>query len=423
MIDHPVLSLGVSKDLSAIPKLLNYLRSNDYNNSSNARQALWSFGGNFWDVDKNGETIIPDLIKASTSSDKRQVISAIWALHHLAERELLTTPEFKIQSVTVLIDKLDDEDADIRLSTVHACLRLKNSRIVPPLVRRLNDEDRLIVLRTAEVLGFLQYKRAVPALLQTLTSNSDMLVQHRIISALGSIKASKAVPVLIEILHNGTGYLRGSAAFALGGIGDKQATTDLLKALHIESNQETREWIVVGLGRLKDKRAVPNLVKVLNDIGSNAKFTYKIRDNTAFALGEIKDEAAISALIEATHTAPEWQVRMAAVDALAFMGKPEDAAARLVDILLNHKISDVRAIAAKDLGYLGKASKEVTLRDHIVLNLIKSLSDKGEGFHYRGLVCNEAAHSLAHIRTREALKALEEWCKGQLQTGGGVNLP
>src|SRR5262245_20232816 len=114
MIDDPVLSLGLSKDLSAIPKLLNYLRSNDYHNSSNAKQALWSFGGNFWNVDKNPETVVPDLLKAIASSDKSLVISAIWALHYLAERGLLTTPEFQVQFVTALIDKLGDKDADIR---------------------------------------------------------------------------------------------------------------------------------------------------------------------------------------------------------------------------------------------------------------------------------------------------------------------
>lgn len=148
-------------------------------------------------MDKNGETVVPDILDVLAAPDRRLVICAIWALHHLSERELLTTSDLQVQSATALIDKLDDEDADIRLSTVYAFFRIKDSRIVPRLVRRLNDNDNLVVRQTPKVLGFLQDERAVPPLLQTLNSNSDMLVQHGIIQALGQIKDPKAVPVLI----------------------------------------------------------------------------------------------------------------------------------------------------------------------------------------------------------------------------------
>ncbi len=99
------------------------------------------------------------------------------------------------------------------------------------------------------------------------------------------------------------------------------------------------------LGKRKAKEALPKLF-VLLEKDENAL----VRDNVAFALGEIGDPSAIPCLIRALKDRDEW-VRKSAAKALAYLNASE-AADDLI-MLLNDPSPTVRKTAVRTLGILG----------------------------------------------------------------------
>jgi HEAT repeat protein len=398
MTESSVFGMNERVGLHAISRLLKDLRSGDYHAESKARSELYLLAEKVWKLDEVGEAAIPHLLKTLCAKDKTVRVSAIWGLNWLAQNRL-DNPELSAQSVAALTEMLrNDSDEDTRLSVVHALKWFRDAHATSVLVDCLNDENKSLAIEAAKALGWARDVNAVPGLLDALANSTDMLVRHRIILALGQIRDTRAMPALIALFRNGDS-LRRYAVSSLGEIGDKRATPILLEALHNDPSGEVRAEAIHGLARLKDSRAVPGLIEVLKR-GSYA---------AAYALAEIGDESALPALLEAIDNAPEGQAGMPAIDALRHVTSPKKAATLLIEMLLHHKADYVRGFAARALGYLANSVDDTVLRDHIVSNLIASLSDMGISYHYMGHVCGEAARSLRFIGTPEALAAFERW--------------
>lgn len=99
------------------------------------------------------------------------------------------------------------------------------------------------------------------------------------------------------------------------------------------------------LGKAKVKEALPKLLYLLEKDQSSL-----VRDNVAFALGEIGDNASVPYLIKALRDPDEW-VRKSAAKALSFLDA-QSAAGELIN-LLSDESSAVRKTAARTLGILG----------------------------------------------------------------------
>lgn len=77
-------------------------------------------------------------------------------------------------------------------------------------------------------------------------------IQRNAILALAHFKDTSALPVLIELMHKDPRpVIRGTAAWAIGKIGDDQQLTELEKALERESDEEAKEEIVKGIELLQ----------------------------------------------------------------------------------------------------------------------------------------------------------------------------
>lgn len=99
------------------------------------------------------------------------------------------------------------------------------------------------------------------------------------------------------------------------------------------------------LGKRKAKEALPKLFILLEKDESPL-----VRDNVAFALGEIGDNSAVPYLIRALKDPDEW-VRKSAAKALSFLDAKK-AGEDLIS-LLNDPSPAVRKSAARTLGILG----------------------------------------------------------------------
>jgi HEAT repeat protein/CHAT domain-containing protein len=116
---------------------------------------------------------------------------------------------------------------------------------------------------------------AIDALVRALSDKDrGKETSRKIVMGLGKIRDSRAVKILTAILKNDP-ELRGAAAEALGQLGDRRAVAALLDAVNVAPRD-----VVQALGHLGDERAVEPLIALLKrDSG--------LKEPVAFALTEI----------------------------------------------------------------------------------------------------------------------------------------
>lgn len=406
------------KSLDVVPILMQQYR-NDPNDNG---QGPYSFARQYWNWDERREDAVHEALNVLHSEDQNLRVAAVWLLNVFNEQlvsqllqwqyagkknEEFSIPVLHSQVLDILVGLLNDSNPDIRLSVLDSLKRTGNWTATEGVVNLLKDSDKKIVLQAAETLIHLRDSRAVPALQEVLNS-PDSNIRFHVMRALSYIGGEAAFDSLVTMLNHPDSWTRGAAAYDLGIMGDKRATPILLEKLSQETDPGTREWIVSGLGNLEDNRATQAIAAVMNDTGDSTFEWRLLRSSAATALWCIKDISALPALYQAVNVAPEWQVRMAAVNAIAAIGSEREQADRLFE-LLGHEHDTVRTTASQRLGYLGAQSPDLDLRDYIVSNLIQRLQDRGVGYHVSPTVAHMASRSLYFIGTTEAIAALKNW--------------
>ena len=189
------------------------------------------------------------------------------------------------------------------------------------LVKALEIEDSPIIRGTAaKALGRLGDKAAVQALIKCLETDTAPNARGSAAQALGAIGDKAAVPSLIKALEvDADPIVRGTTAHALGAIGDKAAAQALIKALETDKAPNTRGSAGHALGAIGDKAAVQALIKAL-EVDAEPR----TRGSAANALGAIGDKAAVQALVKALEVDDDAVVRGTAAKAI---GTIEDKAA------------------------------------------------------------------------------------------------
>ena len=123
------------------------------------------------------------------------------------------------RAVDIMVTQLrkGKESEDIQLVMLGALGSLGRRVTVPVgvLIERLDDENAKIRLQAVESLGKIGNKEAVPALVGLLETEPD---KYPIIWALGEIGDKSAVPALNKLLTSEDKYLKYNAKNALGKI-------------------------------------------------------------------------------------------------------------------------------------------------------------------------------------------------------------
>ena len=113
------------------------------------------------------------------------------------------------------------------------------------------------------------------------------------VNILGEIKDKRAVPVIISVLNEKHMTMRYSAARSLGKIGDNRATPDLIKLLE-DPESEVRFYTAEAIGNIGDEQASKPLANVvLNDS------TAKVRLAAITALDKVGGKSESKAVIDA----------------------------------------------------------------------------------------------------------------------------
>jgi HEAT repeat protein len=145
-------------------------------------------------------------------------------------------------------------------------------------------------------------------------ADSDPNTRVIAVSELGKSEDPKAIPPLANtLLNDESGYIRKTAAEALGNLGYPEAIEPLIRALQDEF-EYVRKAAVMALGKIGDRRCVIPLTGALQDPFD------EVRNEAAYSLGNIKDVRAVPSLISALRDEDEW-TRNSAVKALVDGGR------------------------------------------------------------------------------------------------------
>jgi HEAT repeat protein len=163
---------------------------------------------------------------------------------------------------------------------------LHDQRVLPELVESLNDEDRHARGNAAFVFAGLGDPRGFAVISSILTDRSDRLEAQGMIFH-GGISAPGAEPRPIYRVKAQIATDRYYAAHLLGDLKDPRAVPELIPLLDDPEVDDIVPWALAEIG---DKRAVGPLI---NSLGNNDP---SIRVLVIYALGQMKATDALPAL-------------------------------------------------------------------------------------------------------------------------------
>jgi HEAT repeat protein len=148
---------------------------------------------------------------------------------------------------------------------------------VPAMLAALKDRgtDKRVRGWCALALGLIGDRTAVDAVRDTLRTEADRDLRVQVAMAAGLLGDATVVEDLVTVVRNpdSSNYELGSAALALGQIGDERAVAALLDiATDTERRYAdlTRGLAIVALGQIGDRRDVPVLSRVWTDVNYRA---------------------------------------------------------------------------------------------------------------------------------------------------------
>ncbi|MBM3925835.1 MAG: HEAT repeat domain-containing protein [SAR202 cluster bacterium] len=135
-----------------------------------------------------------------------------------------------------------------------------------PLLRELADIGVNVESIWDLVNYNFDYRQAVPILIDWLPRMQNIRVREAIVRALTVKFASPAAiyPLLIEF-ECGSEFIKWEVGNALAEVADKSVFDDILRLVKEPQHGTARQELIISLGRLKDKRAIPTLVNLLRD--------------------------------------------------------------------------------------------------------------------------------------------------------------
>ena len=211
------------------------------------------------------------------------------------------------------------------------------------LIADLRSENPKQKASAARKLGELGDQDAVPHLITALPEGGE--ARQDIIWALGRIGDSRASGTLIPVLHDENWHLRAAAAEALGLIQEGEGVVDALIQALADANDSVHWKAAWALGEIGDRKASTPLLSGLSDTNSPRCW------QSAWALGKLGESKAVKPILSLL-VHPDVVVRRHALMALKMIGDPDSAGAILP--LLDDPNGEIRHYATETLISLGK---------------------------------------------------------------------
>ncbi len=267
--------LGVIKDQTAIPALLDALRGEFFTVRVEAALALGQI---------RDPQVIPALTEALKDKEPEVRAAACIALGKFADPRTF-------EAISNVL--LDDPQIDVRQAAAQALGETKRAEAIPYLMEALRDSywwyerDQAVnhLLDAIAKMG----KAVVPSLIEALKDNEGTVKKYAAL-LLVRLPDERAIEPLSISLYDTHFDVSRASAEALAAMG-APALPILLEALRCPEAW-IRQQAVIGLTKTRDLQAVPPFLNMLNDESRD------VRKQVILALGELRDRRALPALQE-----------------------------------------------------------------------------------------------------------------------------
>jgi HEAT repeat protein len=256
------------------------------------------------------------------------------------------------EAVDTLINLIEDEREDhaLRATAVTALINTGGRRAIKTLLNRLNDPSSKVRIASTRAMGQAGDKSVAPELVRYLLRETNINGQVAAAETLKKLGDKSSTPILRERLKHAEPSSRISAIRILGIFGDKDTTGAITERLW-DAEMNVRIIAAFALRDIGDKKAVPELIRLLNELNTNQHY---LLQTTLFVLGELGDETAIPALVDYLLNEPNIGGQVAAAEALRKLG--DKSAAPFLRQRLKHKNPSRREGAVRALGILDDKS-------------------------------------------------------------------
>jgi HEAT repeat protein len=248
--------------------------------------------------------------------------STYWAVPPLSAEGLAAAVDAaKKEDVPELIERIKRGSGEDRLIGVSILGGRGDLRAVPYLISVLQGPEEGSRLGAAWGLGELGDPRATEPLIAAMEQNDDNF-RAEATEALGKIGDRRATKTLLGLLSDTNDRIRYAAIMALGGIGDPQSIGALKKCLTAEKNASFRAAAAMALESMP-AAAVPCLEGALEDKAPRVREAalWSLKAIVAQARGEDLKERSVDHWASALkHKHP--QVRRYAAIMLGKLGAP-----------------------------------------------------------------------------------------------------
>jgi HEAT repeat protein/beta-lactamase regulating signal transducer with metallopeptidase domain len=241
--------------------------------------------------------------------------------------------------VRALMERLKDEDADVREAAAQALGRIANPMAIPELVKALDDPQPRVQEAALDALS--EFERGVPeAPVQRMLASTDADMRQRAVQILMSMRARGALPAITALVSDAEAGVRQSAIQAIQEMGNPSAASAVMPALG-DRDADVRQAGVQALMQLGGTIPDAALDKLLQDSDAD------VRQATVQYIGERRVTTKTTQLIRLLDD-PSGDVREAAAEALTEARTPESHAA--LRRALTNADADVRRIAVEYFG-------------------------------------------------------------------------
>ena len=202
--------------------------------------------------------VIDGLARATNDDDPTVRVQALYALAALAD------PPVDDALATNLSQRVIDPDAGVRVAAALALGRLGVTAAGDAIIYLLNDAHEPVRLAAMEALGDLRASRALGALLQQFEFYGRDRQAVAALRAMARIAHPSSAPLFTSLLGAKDAGFRLHAYDGLGRIGDRRAVPQLEEALRSESRRDAQLAVRFALHRL-ERSTLGQLVEGLRD--------------------------------------------------------------------------------------------------------------------------------------------------------------
>ena len=207
-----------------------------------------------------------------------------------------TAGEQKIkEAVPLLLELLDDDNVQVRISVVIALKSFSGKKILEHLIRALADSSEWVRVHAVETIGLYKDRKHIELLSQFLESEESDKVRATLIKVLGELGGAKVLPIITLYLKDSNARVRANAVEAIERISGS-TTIDMRE--HIiplldDENNRVKANSVKALFKMGENKALEVLKNMIN-----SKDDW-MRASAAYVFGVIEYERSADFLIDA----------------------------------------------------------------------------------------------------------------------------